>query len=185
MTTSTSTSAYPPLQARRFNPRILLFVLVFGFLLGAPLYVFIDSALSGGVKKRSDGAYEVNLQAMSNFVFDQTGGALTDVPKQWRELDGKRIITDGEIAPGSLKSRGLDQQFELVFSVAKCCFSGPPQIQHFVKANVPESNLKKVNWDAASRVRVEGVLKVEVTRDPATHVITGVYHLTVDRLDSL
>jgi hypothetical protein len=182
---TTAAPTYTPPAPRRFNTRILAFVLIFGLLLGLPLYVFIDTALSGGVKKRGDGVFEVNLQAMSNFVFDQTNGTLDDVPPKWRELDGKRIITEGEIAPGTLQSRGLDQEFELVFSVAKCCFSGPPQIQHFVQVDVPQKNLESVKWDGASRVRLEGVLKVNITRDPTTNAITGVYHITADKLDSL
>ena len=178
------TTPYIP-PARKFNLRILAFVAVFVVLLGTPVYFYIDTVLSGGIKKTSSGAYVVNLQAMSNFVFDQNNGTLTDVPQRWRELDGKRVIVDGEIAPGTLESRGVDHQFDLVYSVAKCCFSGAPQIQHFVQSSIPEANMKDVKWDLASRVRIHGTLKVDVTRDPADNRITGVYHLVVDKLETL
>src|SRR4051812_36721398 len=135
------TTLAPPIRrplAERFNLRVLTFVAVFGFLLGVPAYLYLDMALTGGIKNKGD-YYEVDLKAMSTFPFDQSNGRIEDVPKRWRELDGKTVTMVGEIAPGSQSAAGVDQKFDLVYSVAKCCFTGSPQIQHFVKVTLPPS----------------------------------------------
>lgn len=175
MSISVPTSVQPSLR-ERVNVRILVFVSIFALLLGWPIYLFLDSTISGGLKNRGD-YYEVDLKAMSDFSFPQNDGTLDDVPKKWRELDGKTIVMQGEVAPSTLRATGLDDQFQLVYSVAKCCYSGPPQIQHFVQVTVP----RDASIDLGSGVvRVKGKLKVDVTRDPETGKINGVYHVVAD-----
>lgn len=179
------TTLAPPIRrplAERFNLRVLTFVAVFGFLLGVPAYLYLDSVMSGGIKSRGD-FYEIDLKAMSTFPFDQNNGRIEDVPKRWRELDGKKVVMEGEIAPGSQSATGVDQKFDLVYSVAKCCFTGSPQIQHFVKVTLPPTTEVDVKNDGTMQVR--GVLKVDVTRDPETGKINGVYHVVADKLASM
>jgi hypothetical protein len=166
---------YVPLR-ERINLRIVIFVGVFAMLLGLPIYWYIDSAISGGIKQRGD-FLAVDLKAMSTFVFDQTGGSIDDVPDKWRALDGKRVILEGEVTPAGFTARGLDRHFELVYSVAKCCFSGPPQIQHFVQINVPPE--VDIGYRGGP-VEVRGVLTVDVTRDPDSSRVTGIYHVKAE-----
>src|SRR5690606_20800474 len=100
-------------------------------MVGFPVYWLVDAMVTGGIKDRGD-YKEVDLKAMSDWDFDQVRGSLEDVPPQWRALDGERVLLTGEMwAPNSFG--GALDRFELVYSISKCCFSGPPQIQHFVE----------------------------------------------------
>jgi hypothetical protein len=172
---------YRPVS-ERINFRLITFISAFLLLLGAPIYLYLDSALTGGIKNYGD-YFKVDLKAMSSFTFDQVAGKLEDVPPQWRELDGKRILLHGEIAPGGFNARGADGFLELVYSVQKCCFSGQPQIQHFVQVTVPQS--ADVKLTTSGEIEVLGQLKVDVVRDPETGKITGVYHLRAERVSSI
>jgi hypothetical protein len=184
-----STLNYNPIPARpkrplgeRFNLRLIGFIAIFAVLLGVPFYLYVDAALSGGVKDKGD-YYDVDLKAMSTFPFDQQNGRLEDVPARWRALDGKTIVMRGEVAPGSTSATGVDQKFDLVYSVAKCCFTGEPQIQHFIKVTVPPD--AKMNVTTGGALQVKGVLKVDVVRDPELNKVTAVYHVNASELESL
>jgi hypothetical protein len=173
---------FPQPARGKLNLRLATFVGVFALLLGAPLYIYLDSVISGGVKNYGD-YFAVDLKAMSSFTFDQDIGRTEDVPEKWRKLDGQRIQLKGEIAPGGLTSRGVDGYMQLVYSVQKCCFSGPPQIQHFIQVTVPPT--APVNVEHEGEVEVLGKLRVDVVRDPETKKITGIYHLQAERVDSV
>jgi hypothetical protein len=173
----------PPTPLReRVNLRIIVFIAIFTFLIGAPLAVYLRAVITGGVEKRGD-YYEVDLKAMSTFMFDQENGRTEDVPPQWRALDGQVIAMKGEVAPGSLTAAGVDEKFDLVYSVATCCFTGEPQIQHFVKVTLPPT--AKRTGGSSKAFEVKGKLRVEVTRDPATQKINGVYHIVADSVQAL
>ena len=166
----------------RINPRVIIFAIVFGLLIGFPVYLYVDAAVSGGIKNRGD-AYEVDLKAMSSFPFDQNNGTVKDVPEQWRALDGKTVIMVGEEAPGGLQARGVDQHFVLVYSVQKCCYSGSPQVQHFVQVTIPPG--AKVNIDHDGSMQVKGKLTIEVTRNPETGAIDSIYHVLAEQVESV
>ena len=177
MSISVPTSSSPtPRLRERVNLRVLCFVAIFVALLGWPLYLYLDSTLSGGLKDRGN-YFEVDLKAMSDFRFSQTDGSIDDIPKRWRDLNNKTVVLVGEIAPTGQRALGNAEQFDLVYSVQNCCFSGPPQIQHFVKVTVPRDATFVTNGGA---VRVKGTLKVNVTRDPETGAINGVYQVLAD-----
>lgn len=161
----------------RINFRLTLFLVVMAAVIGYPVYVYLDSVLSGGIKEMPGGVKKVDLKAMSSFVFDQAGGTVNDVPEKWRALNGQKIILEGEMVPPSLSARGGTGNFELVYSVQKCCFSGVPQIQHFIQCTVPDG--REVPY-VSGLVRIAGTLTVNVTRDPETNAINGVYHMRVE-----
>jgi len=155
------------------NARVIVFVTVAFALIGFPAYVFLDEKLSGGVKDRGD-FLEVNLKAMSNFEFDQNTGTQEDVPERWRGMTGKKVMLTGEMwQPQS--AAGEIAEFELVYSIAKCCFSGPPKIQHFVLAKVKPGS--KVDF-YSGLVEVMGTLKVNVERSEGK--VTRVFVLDVE-----
>lgn len=159
-----------------FNVRLIIFLLVILALVGYPIYIYIDSVVSGGIKDRG-GYKEVDLKAMSLFPFDQMDGKLEDIPEKWRALDGQKVVVEGEMwQPYSAGNQV--RGFELVYSIAKCCFQGPPQIQHFVQSRVPFGN--NVGYYSGP-VRVKGTLHVKVVRDESR--ITGVYHLDVESVE--
>lgn len=166
------TAVKVPLR-ERINVRILIFVAAIGLLIGYPAYVYIDSAVSGGIKTRADGYTEVDLKALSTFPFDQVNGTIEDVPQKWRDLDGKKVVLYGEIWAPNAASPEIDR-FEFVYSIAKCCVSGPPQIQHFVQAKVQNGLVPNYG----GLVQVRGTLRGDVQK--AEGKVQSVYHLDVE-----
>lgn len=160
------------------NFRIVLFSIVALGLIGFPAYVFLDEKISGGIKDRGD-YIEVSLKAMSTFEIDQNNGLDTDVPQKWRDLSGKKIQVEGEMwLPNNATAAA--GEFELVYSIAKCCFSGPPKIQHFVLCKPPAGNRVNVY---AGPVRVTGVLKVKV--EQAEGKVSRVFTMDVERIEPI
>jgi hypothetical protein len=167
--------------SERINLRIVVFVGLFAFLLGVPVYLALDSAISGGLKNRGQ-YFEVDLKALSDIPFDQENGQIEDIPLKWRELNGKVVELRGEIAPGTFSANGIDGKFDLVYSVSNCCMTGTPQIQHFIKVTVPQTAKASLQSD---KVVVRGQLKVDITKDPETRKINGVYHVVAQEISSL
>lgn len=165
--------------SERINMRAIVFVGVLGLIIGYPVYVLIDSQLSGGIKNVGDGYTQVDLKAMSTFTFDQVGGTKNDIPEKWRALDGKKVVLYGEMwQPYTADDRIAG--FDLCYSIAKCCFSGPPQVQHFVKSKVPAG--KTVEY-FEHQVKVTGILHVNVIRDAER--VASVYQLDVDSVEAV
>lgn len=155
------------------NARVVVFVLVALTLIGFPAYVFLDEKISGGVKDRGS-FLEVNLKAMSSFEFDQDTGTQQDVPERWRALSGKRVMLTGEMWQPQMAA-GEISEFELVYSISKCCLSGPPKIQHFVLGSVKDG--ARVGY-YQGLVEVVGTLKVDVERSEGK--VTRVFSLAVE-----
>lgn len=164
-------------RASWLNVRVILFVLVIGAIAGAPLYVYLKSTLTKGITAGPDGYLTVDLKAMSTFPFDQNYGRLEDVPAQYRALDGKKVILMGEMWVDKQTGPILNR-FDLVYSIQKCCFSGPPQIQHFVKSTSADGSPLPYY---SGTVKVKGTLKVDVTTEDGR--VTGVYHLAVESIE--
>lgn len=173
---STLTYYKPPFR-QRINVRMILLAGVVLLLIGYPTYYYLDIVLTGGVKNIGNGMKQVDLKAMSSFPFDQNNGSVNDVPKQWRDLDGQKVVLYGEMWQPSSAGDKLDN-FELVYSIAKCCFSGPPQIQHFVHSKVND-NGKADYYDGL--VKVVGTLHVDVKRDKDK--VVSIYQLSVDSVE--
>ncbi|HVT89580.1 MAG TPA: hypothetical protein VHD56_12060 [Tepidisphaeraceae bacterium] len=161
---------------QRINFRLITFVAVVLLIVGYPAWVFIDSELSGGMYDAGNGYTAVDLKALSSFSFDQNVGRLDDIPKQWRDLNGKKVVLEGEIAPTGFSARNFNG-FDLCYSVQKCCFSGPPQVQHFVQSRLPEGDVVQ----AAGLVRVKGVLHVDVKQGDGK--VDSIYQLDVESVD--
>jgi hypothetical protein len=176
MSTAPAATPYVPLR-ERFNFRIIGFGLFVLMLLGYPMYVYVDSVVSGGIKDAGDGYKLVDLKAMSSFLFDQNAGTINDVPAKWRALDGQRVILEGEMWQPTSAGNSVDT-FELVYSIAKCCFSGPPQIQHFIHSKVVDG--KSVGY-YPGLVRVRGTLHVDVKKDAGK--IVSVYQFDVEDVE--
>jgi hypothetical protein len=158
------------------NFRILVFVLVIAAIIFGIGYMWWSVVGTHGIRQSGD-AYQVDLKSMSTFPFDQRHGTIDDVPARYRELDGKKVELIGEMwAPGASSPRL--KKFDLVYSIAKCCFSGPPQIQHFVKSTTVGDPAPYYE----GLVRVTGTLKVEVTKDP-DGTVSGIYHVAVESVN--
>ena len=167
------------MRTGQVNLRLLVMLAVLLVPAGLIGLVAARTALTGGVVQRGD-AYEVNLKAMSSFPFNQQAGTIEDVPEQWRKLDGKKVILKGQMwAPG--KVDGDVRTFDLVYSITECCYVGEPQIQHFIKASVPDG--VEVEYAGTERVAAVGTLRVDVEREAGR--VTGVYHLDVEDVEPL
>ncbi len=175
MTTTTTTTHVP--LSERFNVRILVFVGVLLAMTGIPFYIYIHEIMTGGVVHLSDGSVQVDLKAMSTFEMDQNKGTINDVPPQFRELDGKRVVMEGEMWQPRA-ANGSISNFQLVYSIQKCCFSGPPKVQHFINAGVVDG--KKVEY-YSGLVKVTGTLHVNVTQEGGK--VSSVYRVDVESVE--
>lgn len=171
----------PPIE-RRVNTRFISTLVVFGVMLavliGWPAYIYFHELASRGIEMGANGVAKVDLKAISSFEFNQIQGQVEDVPADYRALDGKKVELIGEMWVKN-SAAGDQTKFELVYSIAKCCFSGPPKIQHFVQSTSFDGNPLPYYQGP---VRVIGTMKVDVTRDD-TGTITGIYHLAVDSIE--
>jgi hypothetical protein len=161
----------------KINLRMIIFAGVVLVLVGFPVYIYLESAITGGVKDVGNGFKEVDLKAMSNFPFDQVRGTTDDIPKKWRDLDGQKVVLYGEMWQPFEAGDGTVKGFDLCYSVAKCCFSGPPQVQHFVKARVVPG---RSVYSAPNLVKVVGKLHVNVVYDKEAGKVSQVYQLDVE-----
>jgi hypothetical protein len=144
-------------------------------LIGFPFFAMIDEAIPRHVHRRGD-LWVCNLKTRSNVELDQVNGRTEDIPKEFRDLDGKRVEMIGQMwAP--YRADGKVQDFDLVYSIANCCFAGPPRVQHIVKAKAREGELFPYS---AGRVKVSGTLHVGVVRD--SDAIESIYRLDVDHV---
>ena len=173
---SMENAARVPLS-ERINIRMILFFGCLVLMIGYPVYVYIDSVMHEGIKDVGGGYKEVDLKAMSVFPFDQVNGTIDDVPIKWRQLDGAKVIANGEMWQAQSASRYIDS-FDLVYSITKCCFSGPPQVQHFVHARTAKGAQLEY---FEGLVRVKGTLHVKVTREGEK--VGGVYYMDVDSIE--
>jgi hypothetical protein len=113
---------------------------------------------------------------MSTFTFDQVNGKLQDIPQKWRELDGQKVVLKGEMYNPLGVGQTVDQ-FVLVYSIAKCCVTTTPQVQHFVHSKVIPGKTVN-NYEGAGTVEVRGVLHVNVKREEGQ--VSSVYQLDVE-----
>ena len=173
--------ASAPTAVRRPRPRVNLRLVVLLALVAAPFlyfgYVILDQALHGGVTNRGS-YYEVDLKSLGYFPFDAAKDDIDNVPAQWRQLDGKRVALQGEMYAPSGAGDKVDS-FELVYSIQKCCFNGPPRVQERVYATAKK--------DAAVRyysqvVRVVGTLHVKAQKNEVG-AVEKLYEMDVESVD--
>jgi hypothetical protein len=97
-------------------------------------------------------------------------------------LEGKRVLLDGQMwAPTSAGTDSVNY-FQLVYSISKCCFNGPPLAQHFVDANVvPGRTVYNYGQDP---IHVWGTMHIHFRKDPGG-VIKAVYEVDVDKVEEM
>ena len=158
------------------NWRLLVFVGFFLVIFGSMGYMIISDKINNGIHIRGDVA-EVNLKALGQFPFDDQNGRVTDVPKDFRGLDGKRVALRGYMVV--MNSAGADaSECQLVWNVQKCCFGGPPLVQERVFLVAP-ADRKIARYDMYTLVNVTGTLQVKLERNN-TGTVTAVYKMIPD-----
>lgn len=145
-------------------------------IVGYPLFDAVDGAIPGHVRRQGK-LWVCDLRTLSSFDFDQVNGRTGDIPKEFRDLDGKRVKVTGQMW-AARQADGRVRDFELVYSIASCCFSGQPKIQHIVKATLRGGASAPY---ATGRVDATGILHVGVQR--SGDAIDSIYRMDVDRLD--
>ena len=158
------------------NWRLMAFVGFFLLLFGSLGYSLFSDVLSKGVHYRGSVAV-VNLKALGNFPFDDQNGITTDVPGQYRSLDGKKVELEGFLFTG--KSAGKNVvSCQLVWNIQKCCFGGPPRVQERVFLNA-RADKNFTLYDMSTLVKVTGTLQVKLNKN-ADGTITEVYEMVPD-----
>src|SRR3954465_6118081 len=109
--------------SERINLRLIAFFIIIASVVGFLVVPYVRELVTGGIRDAGGGYTSVNLKAMGNFEFDGTNGTVNDVPPQFRNLDGKNLVLEGEMYPGN-EASGSIHNFQLVYSIAKCCFNG-------------------------------------------------------------
>ena len=161
------------------NFRMLAFAGIVLFLLGWPAYTFVSTMVHHGVFDRGD-YLEVDLKAIGFFEMNPRTATIDVVPPDYRPLDGKRVLLQGEIYQPQA-AFGVMKDFTLVYSVTKCCWGGPPKVQESVLATV--SKKAKVDYEGTGvYYNVMGTLHITMKRDPVTNDIVEVYHLDVEKV---
>jgi hypothetical protein len=159
----------------RINFRVITFVAV---LVGLVAFLFggaIKQLLTGGIVDRGE-YVEVDLYTISNFEMDQADGTDSNLPQEFRGLDGKRVQLIGEMYRATeLRGTGDVQEFDLVYSISKCCVTSSPKIQHFIQSKVVPG--KKVKY-YPGLVKVIGTLHVGVKKSDGR--IVSVYRMDVE-----
>jgi hypothetical protein len=163
----------------RINFRIIIFAAVVLFLIGTPVYIFLKENLTGGIESVGD-MKKVDLKAMGNFPFDEINGTVNDIPQRYRALDGQKIQLEGQVYDDSEAGDRMTR-FQLVYSIAKCCFGGPPRVQERVWVVVPPD--MKVPNVSGGFARATGTLHIDLNRQEGK--ATQVYTMTLDQLEPM
>jgi hypothetical protein len=169
-------TAEKPRRAFKLNVRLILFLGIVSFPFLWFGYVFLNDALTHGIEQHGDYA-KVDLKALGNFPFDGGNGSMADIPERYRALDGKRVQFEGFMYAPMAASLQIND-FQLVYSITKCCFNGPPLVQERVFAHVPGNNTAQYYSDL---VRVTGTLHINVVKEEG--IIKSVYTMDVEKVD--
>jgi len=141
------------------NLRLVAFIVVVSSPFVWCAYAGVRYAFNGGIKDH--GSYkEVDLKALGHFNFDQFAGGINDVPAIYRNLDGQRVMLEGFMF--STTRANSVSEFEFVYNIQKCCFSGPPQVQERVFVSCSPGKMIRLN---SAYMRVVGTLHVQVKKE--------------------
>ena len=165
---------------KRFTLKMILFVGVMLVIFGWPYatYLFIKF----GPPAKQGEYFEVDLKAMGFFEMDPRTATIDAVPKIYRDLDGKKVVLQGEIYQ-PIALYGKMTGFTLVYELGKrASFHGPPKIQEAVFATVNENANIKYEGTGYD-YNVYGTLHVTMKRDALINEIIEVYHLDVDKVE--
>ena len=172
----------PPITLRpRRSPINVRLVVLLGFL-GLPFlyfgYIIIDQALTGGIKDHGD-YVEVDLKTLGSFPFDAALDDNSNIPEKWRKLDGRKVALVGEMYAGASAAPKVSR-FQLVYSIQKCCFGGPPRVQERVFVSAPPGKPVEFSW---TPVRVVGTLHVNAKRVDGQ--VETVFEMDVEQVEPL
>ena len=170
---STARPATRPL-GERVNLRLIGFLVLVSLPFLWCLWLILDQRM---IVDRGD-YYEVDLKAMGNFPFNAETDTIDAVPPEVRELDGKKVMFQGEMF--SQQATSTVDTFELVYSIVDCCLGGPPKVQERVFAFAPEG--KPVRNYSGRQVTCVGTLHVGVEKIEGKTV--SVFTMDLDEVEA-
>jgi hypothetical protein len=160
------------------NWRLMSFVVFFFVVFGTLGYTIFSETINNGIHQHG-GVAVVNLKALGRFPFDEQSGKVTDVPRDFRALDGKKVALQGFMF--TTNSAGPEvSNCQLVWNVQKCCFGGPPLVQERVFLEAPQDR-KIYRYDMYTLVNVTGTLHVKVDKN-SQGTVTSVYTMIPDEV---
>jgi hypothetical protein len=162
----------------RINLRIVVFALVILVPVGLMAYIYVRELVTGGIVDRGE-FVEVDIKAMSSFEMDQSNATLQDIPEKWRQLDGKKVLLEGEVVPSNYAGNSMGD-FQICYSVAKCCVSTAPKVQHFIDVRIAPGRRVEINGNL---VRVMGTLRVNLVKENGR--ILSVWQLDAEKLETV
>lgn len=112
---------------------------------------------------------EMSIRELGNFTYD---GA---IPDDVRRLSGARVRLSGYMMP--LTESARVRQFDLVPSVASCCFNQPPGVEHIVRVTCDRGTAIEYSPDV---VVVEGTLTVGEQREDG--VVVSLYQVQATKV---
>jgi len=132
-------------------------------------------SLGVGVPKYTD----VDLKALGSFAFNQTTGQTNDIPRCWRDLDGRRVSLNGFMF-GPMNAGPGANAYQLVYDSHPSHFK-PPLVQERVYATEP---VAMSVYAPSDPVKVDGVLHVGVQRD-AWGQMRSIFRMDVESVTPL
>ena len=174
---SSGVPAPAPERETRINLRLIAFLTIVSLPFVWFLGLFLYNTIRGPIQDYGD-YKKVDLKALGNFAFDQNRGTIDDLPQKFRELDGQRVMLEGEMWADQAGAQV--REFELVYSIVECCLGGPPKVHERVYADVPP-DMKVPNYTRRGYVRVLGTLHVDVKKSEGA--IVSVYRLDVESVE--
>lgn len=131
---------------------------------------------------RDDAAFhKIDLKEIADFDMDQDNGTIDDIPPRFRKLDGRDIVTYGQMWNATKRADGGLSYFQLVYSRTKWSFQGAPRSQDFVDCDVPPSVVVKFD---PCEFKISGKLHVVLRRDPGGY-LKSIYHIDVTSVEQL
>jgi hypothetical protein len=170
-------AARPRSMSRSINFRLIAFLAIVAMPFLWFAYIFINQTLTGGIERGANFA-KVDLKSLGYFEFDKDNGTINDVPRKWRELDGQKVQLEGFMWASRAASPRI-RDFEFVYNITKCCFSGPPQVQERVFVHVPDNRPPMPL--VGDFMRMTGILHVKVVRQDG--VVQSIYTLDVQEAE--
>lgn len=163
----------------RVNPRVVVVAAVILLPLAWMVWTFAKLSISSGIE--TSGEYTtVDLKSLGYFPFNETTGTVTDVPRQYAALDGKKMFLVGQMYVDTSTAPYVDQ-FQLVYSIQNCCFNGPPKVQERVFAHVPPGGRRVPFFSGLAKIY--GTLHVRVVKENGK--VVSLYDLDVEKVEEV
>jgi hypothetical protein len=161
--------------------RIIVLVVLLTSIIWVPALIFVFNHYRWSYQGHR--YQEIDLQELANF--ESKPGTLqpADIPPQFRALDGQRVLATGYLWMPVSPDVPRVSFFKIVHSNSPRFLGTPVKAQAFVDCTMPSG--KTIRFMSNLPVRVWGTMHVAIQRSPDNGIVTSVYQVDVDKMDSL